>query len=487
MFDLIKRKAFTLTELLIALGVIGILTAVLMPIIFNLMPDQNTIMAKRAFYTAESVISDLINDQDCYPQQLARAGFDDGASYKRCDGWGEEHKDQDDAKTKFITLFTKRLDIKRGTLNNSGGKTTFETKDGMFWTLTNFGFTANNPDSYMFITVDVNGQNKKPNCGQSNTAGKCKSTKKKNGFDTFAMRVFARGRIQLIDCWAIKAGKIDKKIVGKEDAVNCEVTGNGNDEDECPNAPTNADDYCCNNDKWRNSAVCNPCVVEPQDPDDYCCSSESNSSWVDTEACDPCTYTRPTGPDDACCQEGHKWFGSDRCSVCADPYSVDCCMTKKNSIEFGDKCCEHSQIKSVVSACNKVPLIINSRFYVSSKYPKDKENWDQVKIDYAASIDAPVAFDIDIHIVRACTEANVGCGTYNAGITCHIPAGSRTCNANEEFVTGKFLYKFEIFSITPEQTDCGITGFQASYAIPADYESQYFVKIKFPDGIEQYE
>ena len=43
------NKAFTLSELLIALGVIGILCAILLPVIFNLMPNQNTMMAKRAY------------------------------------------------------------------------------------------------------------------------------------------------------------------------------------------------------------------------------------------------------------------------------------------------------------------------------------------------------------------------------------------------------------------------------------------------------
>ncbi|MDY6358992.1 MAG: prepilin-type N-terminal cleavage/methylation domain-containing protein [Cyanobacteriota bacterium] len=41
-----NKSAFTLSELLIALGVIAILTAISMPIIHNLLPDQNVVMAK---------------------------------------------------------------------------------------------------------------------------------------------------------------------------------------------------------------------------------------------------------------------------------------------------------------------------------------------------------------------------------------------------------------------------------------------------------
>ncbi|MDY6359532.1 MAG: prepilin-type N-terminal cleavage/methylation domain-containing protein, partial [Cyanobacteriota bacterium] len=70
--DIMIKKAFTLSELLIALGVIAILTAISMPIIHNLLPDQNVVMAKRAFYTTETIISDLLNYQYCYPKQRAR-------------------------------------------------------------------------------------------------------------------------------------------------------------------------------------------------------------------------------------------------------------------------------------------------------------------------------------------------------------------------------------------------------------------------------
>ena len=88
------NKAFTLSELLIALGVIGILCAILLPVIFNLMPNQNTMMAKRAYYIVQSVVADIINDEACYPDKSSattadkRLGFDDGYGYSNCTLWG---------------------------------------------------------------------------------------------------------------------------------------------------------------------------------------------------------------------------------------------------------------------------------------------------------------------------------------------------------------------------------------------------------------
>ena len=55
------KKAFTLTELLIALAVLGLLIAILTPIISNLIPEQNALMAKRSYYAVQTLISDMLD------------------------------------------------------------------------------------------------------------------------------------------------------------------------------------------------------------------------------------------------------------------------------------------------------------------------------------------------------------------------------------------------------------------------------------------
>ena len=221
----IKKNAFTLAELLIALGVIGILTAIAIPIVFSLAPDQNVLMAKRAFFTTETVISNLLNDPNCYPKILSRSGLDDGLGYAKCNKYGGKDNPSklsiDDASEKLVTLFTNELDLK-GEIKKEGTKYSFTTKDGIKWTFSDFNFTANDPDSYVLLTADVNG-NKDPNCGQYSASGQCSDKNRTKGFDKFTMKIFARGKIQIIDCWAVMAMKIDKKLVGKEDIDSKEL------------------------------------------------------------------------------------------------------------------------------------------------------------------------------------------------------------------------------------------------------------------------
>ena len=482
----IKRNAFTLTELLVALGVIGILTAIVMPIVFNLAPDQNALMAKRAFYTTETVISDLLNDNFCYPKTLARAGLDDGRGYAKCKKWGGEEntaaQENENALTKLVTLFSDKLDL-RGSITNDGGGSTFQTKDGMIWTFSHNNLVANKPDSYILLTVDVNGD-KDPNCGQSSTSGQCADKNRTKGFDRFTMKIYARGRIQIVDCWAVLAAKIDKKLVGKEDAVCDESTDSGSKEDECENAPSGPGDFCCNDDRWKNSDVCNQCASPPTSAEDYCCTEASGSSWIGTVSCDPCTYITPTGPDDPCCQPGHKWHETSVCDVCVNPYSLDCCLTKLNFIESGDKCCDYSQVKSQAPKCNHEQIIITPKFYVSSQNPKDANSWGQTKITVKSTIKNSLPFDLEVRYIRGCPGSGVGCNSYGGGMGCTIVSGSTSCNATETFVDASLPYKFEFTKPNKEKAD--FTGFKATSDIPSSYKNSYTAKFNFPGTVEMY-
>lgn len=219
------NKAFTLTELLVALGVIGILCAILLPVIFNILPNQNTIMAKRAYYTVQTVIADLINDEACYPDKTLavgnnkRYGFDDGFGTPNCIIWGGEEDfqtidNEGDPNTKFLKLYLDKL----GLMMQNTGQTEFQTKDGMLWKLSG-SFSSGAPKGgFRTFAVDVNGD-AKPNCGQSeetkkniNNVAAEDCTGRTKGFDRFAMTIHADGKIDILDGWAQEAVSINKDI-----------------------------------------------------------------------------------------------------------------------------------------------------------------------------------------------------------------------------------------------------------------------------------
>lgn len=257
-----KRKAFTLTELLIALAVLGLLIAVLTPVISNLIPDQNALMAKRSYYAAQTIVSDLLNDEACYPDMTQasffnpttqsyddsnkRVGFDDGFGYQDCFLWGGtgspaaeeggaavDYINSENALDKFTTLFKSKLDIRE---TNENGR--FKTRDGMYWVITS-NLASNNKDSFLTISIDVNGEDK-PGCAQSDRASEILRTGdtcdgRVDGFDVYSMRVYADGRMEINDDWARDAVDVNKDITNIEDTPNNNNNNNNNNDDNSNN------------------------------------------------------------------------------------------------------------------------------------------------------------------------------------------------------------------------------------------------------------
>lgn len=145
------KKGFTLTELMVALAVIGILVAVVTPAIMKTRPNKNKMMVKKTFYATEQIVNSLINDEILYPdmREACRTNQDNGNDIY-C-AWGfdyvyEANQEGEiyEGENKFGALFKSRLNVSKNVASSKDGKAPndtdyypiFYTSDGVKWDLT---------------------------------------------------------------------------------------------------------------------------------------------------------------------------------------------------------------------------------------------------------------------------------------------------------------------------------------------------------------
>lgn len=127
-----KKTGFTLPELLITLGVIGVASALILPAISNIMPDKNKIMVLNA-YSYLGKVADAISD----------------ASDKAKDG------------KSMATLLTEHLSAEKGatwtiTETTNGGAVAILDVNGDKGKNCIYGETCKKPDEFKFV-IDEDG------------------------------------------------------------------------------------------------------------------------------------------------------------------------------------------------------------------------------------------------------------------------------------------------------------------------------------------
>ena len=73
----LQKKGFTLAELMIVLAVLAVIAAVLMPTVFNYMPDENKLKFKKGYYTLKRTIDQMVNS-DAYDSTDGNFGPKEG-------------------------------------------------------------------------------------------------------------------------------------------------------------------------------------------------------------------------------------------------------------------------------------------------------------------------------------------------------------------------------------------------------------------------
>lgn len=209
-----KKPGFTLAEIMVAIGVLGVLSAMLIPTIAKIAPDKNKVMFKKAYYTLERAADNMINDDNNYPSNAidTLANVIRGFNYTTA---------TTNTSNKFCYFLSDELNTV-GTVScpatNATGTGTFTTTDGIKWTVYipisdatttgNANLAANQTASSQFplnstlyttlITVDVNPASNSSNCSEdalSNpTVSACSAG---TSPDTFRINIRYDGKLQI--------------------------------------------------------------------------------------------------------------------------------------------------------------------------------------------------------------------------------------------------------------------------------------------------
>ena len=142
--------------MMVCLAVLSIIATMLIPAIMQVKPAKNKILFKKAYYLAERIVTELVNDEDMYATKLGKEGFDEiepAAIDSSISG-----------NTKFCKLFATKVNTVDDVPNCVSNQIAFISSDGIEWIMPITDFTTDAK-----IKVDVNGSDKKPNCMYNKT------------------------------------------------------------------------------------------------------------------------------------------------------------------------------------------------------------------------------------------------------------------------------------------------------------------------------
>ena len=151
-----KKQGFTLAELLITLGIIGVAAALLVPNLGKVLPDRNKITVLNTAKVINEITTNLMNNDGLYYNIDRCVGLACNATPKTAPY--NDNKYSGDSK--YSRLLISNLNV-NGDVNEEANASAFKfkTTDGVFWTVTPTAITGG-----ATIMIDVNGESKGKNC-----------------------------------------------------------------------------------------------------------------------------------------------------------------------------------------------------------------------------------------------------------------------------------------------------------------------------------
>lgn len=173
--------AFTLSEILIAMCIMGVLAAMLIPVIMQSTPDYNKVMFRKSLYSLQVAVNNMIKDQANYPRD--EMGVDSSSGLPVEKGFNYTTATTNGLTNKFCYLLFERLNTIGSSVacpSSSGSFTQVATtSDGIVWKMAIAG-SDGSPDTQFPLTntgfngvkilFDVNGS-KAPNCTKDSAGG----------------------------------------------------------------------------------------------------------------------------------------------------------------------------------------------------------------------------------------------------------------------------------------------------------------------------
>ena len=159
-----KKKAFTLAELLITLGILGVIAAIAAPILSNIRPDSNKILYLKAYDALVKDVKKMAEDKSIYPAKFAYNNvFYDASRYPLLN----INKSKNPS-FKSYSGENKFGNILKDIMGGSGTYQKYTIKNGYEWTVENampsgLGSKTGEIGFSPKVTVDINGPDEGPN------------------------------------------------------------------------------------------------------------------------------------------------------------------------------------------------------------------------------------------------------------------------------------------------------------------------------------
>ena len=141
------KKAFTLSEALIVLGIVSVLAAMSVSAVNNVKPDKNVILFRKAYKTTRTIINDLIADKNLYScyintsDVIAKELNICTVNFYIRDGITTDNKTYASylsgySTNKFMRCFANKANGIGISYASSPATATFTTPDGIYWKIT---------------------------------------------------------------------------------------------------------------------------------------------------------------------------------------------------------------------------------------------------------------------------------------------------------------------------------------------------------------